>query len=87
VALVAAAAERQRVAISIKFLSRTEHPDAIVLYTTHAVGADVAGAGAVRVGNWPVGITWLWIVLAGLLRHRRAHALDARAEARAMRRC
>lgn len=76
VALMAAVASAS-VAISIKFLSRTEHPDAIVLYTTMLwVPMSLVPA----LFNWetPVGITWLWIVLAGAL-GTSAHMLWTRA--------
>lgn len=65
VALMAAVASAS-VAISIKFLSRTEHPDAIVLYTT-MLWVPMSLVPALFVWETPVGITWLWIVLAGLL--------------------
>ncbi|MCX7032712.1 MAG: DMT family transporter [Arenimonas sp.] len=65
VALMAAVASAS-VAISIKFLSRTEHPDAIVLYTT-MLWVPMSLVPALFVWEMPVGITWLWIVLAGLL--------------------
>ncbi len=65
VALLAAVASAS-VAISIKFLSRTEKPDAIVLYTT-LLWIPMSLLPALTVWEMPVGITWLWIVLAGLL--------------------
>ena len=65
VALMAAVASAS-VAISIKFLSRTEHPDAIVLYTT-MLWVPMSLVPALFVWEMPVGITWLWIILAGLL--------------------
>lgn len=65
VALLAAVASAS-VAISIKFLSRTEHPDAIVLYTT-MLWVPMSLVPALMVWETPVGITWLWIVLAGAL--------------------
>ncbi len=65
VALLAAVASAS-VAISIKFLSRTEHPDAIVLYTT-MLWVPLSLVPALMVWETPVGITWLWIVLAGAL--------------------
>lgn len=52
------------VAISIKFLSRTEKPDAIVIYTT-LLWVPMSLVPALFVWQWPHGITWLWIVLAG----------------------
>ena len=74
------------VAISIKFLSRTEKADAIVIYTT-MLWVPLSLLPALFVWTTPTGITWLWIVLAGPARHHGAHVLDARAEAGAMRRC
>lgn len=65
VALLAAVASAS-VAISIKFLSRTEHPDAIVLYTT-LLWVPMSLVPALFVWETPAGITWLWIVLAGFL--------------------
>ena len=65
VALLAAVASAT-VAISIKFLSRTEHPDAIVIWTT-LLWIPMSLVPALTVWEMPVGITWLWIVLAGLL--------------------
>lgn len=64
VALLAAAMSAS-VAISIKFLSRTEKPDAIVLYTT-LLWVPMSLVPALFVWVWPTGLTWLWIVLAGL---------------------
>jgi drug/metabolite transporter (DMT)-like permease len=63
VALLAAAMSAS-VAISIKFLSRTEKPDAIVLYTT-LLWIPMSLVPALFFWEWPRGITWLWIVLAG----------------------
>jgi drug/metabolite transporter (DMT)-like permease len=63
-AALAAAVLSGSVAISIKFLSRTEKPDAIVLYTT-LLWVPMSLAPALFVWTWPHGITWLWIVLAG----------------------
>ena len=65
VALLAAVASAT-VAISIKFLSRTEHPDAIVIWTT-LLWIPMSLLPALAVWQMPVGITWLWIVLAGVL--------------------
>lgn len=65
VALLAAVASAT-VAISIKFLSRTEHPDAIVIWTT-LLWIPMSLLPALAVWETPVGITWLWIVLAGVL--------------------
>jgi len=63
VALLAAALSAA-VAISIKFLARTEKPDAIVLYTT-LLWVPMSLLPALWVWENPQGITWLWIVLAG----------------------
>lgn len=76
VALMAAVASAS-VAISIKFLSRTEHPDAIVLYTT-MLWVPMSLVPALFYWETPVGITWLWIVLAGAL-GTSAHMLWTRA--------
>lgn len=51
-------------AISIKFLSRTEKPDAIVLLTT-LIWVPMSLLPAWFVWETPRGIIWLWIVLAG----------------------
>lgn len=61
---VLAAVMSASVAISIKFLSRTEHPDAIVIYTT-ALWIPMSLLPALWVWQTPSGITWLWIVLCG----------------------
>lgn len=63
-AALAAAALSGCVAISIKFLSRTEKPDAIVLYTT-LLWVPMSLLPALFVWVWPQGVIWLWIVLAG----------------------
>ncbi len=64
VALLAAVMSAS-VAISIKFLSRTEKPDAIVIYTT-MIWVPLSLLPALFVWTTPTGITWLWIVLSGL---------------------
>ncbi len=64
VALLAAAMSAS-VAISIKFLSRTEKPDAIVLFTT-LIWVPMSFVPALFVWQWPQGIVWLWIILSGL---------------------
>ncbi len=51
-------------AISIKFLSRTEKPDAIVLLTT-LIWVPMSLLPAWFVWETPRGIIWVWIVLAG----------------------
>jgi len=65
VALLAAAMSGS-VAISIKFLSRTEKPDAIVLMTT-LLWVPMSLLPALWVWVTPTGWTWLWIVAAGAL--------------------
>jgi len=61
---LAAAALSGIVAVSIKLLSRTEKPDAIVIWTT-LLWVPMSLGPALLYWEWPVGITWLWIVLAG----------------------
>ncbi len=63
---VLAAVMSASVAISIKFLSRTEKADAIVIYTT-MLWVPLSLVPALFYWTMPVGITWLWIVLAGFL--------------------
>jgi drug/metabolite transporter (DMT)-like permease len=63
---VLAAVMSASVAISIKFLSRTERADAIVIYTT-MIWVPLSLVPALFFWTTPSGITWLWIVLAGLL--------------------
>jgi drug/metabolite transporter (DMT)-like permease len=53
-------------AISIKFLSRTENADAIVIWTT-MLWVPLSFLPALWVWQMPVGITWLWIILSGFL--------------------
>jgi len=62
---LAAAALSACVAISIKFLSRTEKADAIVLMTT-ILWVPMSLLPALFVWKWPHGWVWLWIVLAGM---------------------
>ena len=64
VALLAAVMSAS-VAISIKFLTRTESPDAIVVFTT-ALWVPISLVPASLFWQTPSGITWLWLVLAGL---------------------
>jgi drug/metabolite transporter (DMT)-like permease len=66
-ALVAltAAAMSASVAISIKFLSRTEAPDTIVLYTT-MIWVPLSLAPALLYWQWPTAESWGWVTLAGL---------------------
>ena len=63
VALLAAAMSAS-VAISIKFLSRTEKPDAIVLYTT-MIWVPLSFVPALLYWEWPNAESWLWVTLAG----------------------
>ncbi len=63
VALLAAAMSAS-VSISIKFLTRTESADAIVLTTT-MLWVPMTLIPALLVWQWPVGLTWLWVALAG----------------------
>ena len=63
---VLAAVMSASVAISIKFLSRTERPDSIVLYTT-MIWVPLSLVPALFYWVNPSGITWLWIALSGLL--------------------
>ena len=63
---VLAAVMSATAAINIKFLSRTEKPDAIVVWTT-MLWVPLSLLPALFVWKMPVGITWLWIVLAGFL--------------------
>ena len=64
VALLAAAMSAS-VAISIKFLSRTERPDAIVLYTT-MIWVPLSLVPALFYWEWPNLESWGWVMLAGL---------------------
>lgn len=64
VALLAAVMSAS-VAISIKFLTRTESPDAIVVFTT-ALWVPMSLLPALLFWQTPTGITWLWLLLAGL---------------------
>jgi len=52
------------VAVSIKVLSRTEKPDAIVLWTT-LLWVPMSLLPALFVWTGPSGIIWLWVVAAG----------------------
>ncbi len=63
---VAAALLSGCVAISIKFLSRTEHPDAIVVYTT-LLWVPMSLLPALFVWEWPSLAGWGWVALAGFL--------------------
>ncbi|HET6602749.1 MAG TPA: DMT family transporter [Xanthomonadaceae bacterium] len=61
---VLAAVMSASVAISIKFLSRTEPPDAIVLYTT-LLWVPMSLLPALFVWEWPTLASWGWVALAG----------------------
>ncbi len=76
IALLAAALSAS-VAISIKFLTRTEKPDTIVLYTT-LIWVPMSLLPALWVWETPIGITWLWIIAAGMF-GTMAHMLWTRA--------
>lgn len=65
VALVSAAASGS-VAVSIKFLSRTEPADAIVLFTT-MIWVPLSLVPALMYWTWPGVWGWTWVALAGLL--------------------
>lgn len=65
------------VAISIKFLSRTESPDAIVLYTT-LLWVPLSLLPALTVWQWPNLESWGWVALAGFF-GTTAHMLWTRA--------
>jgi drug/metabolite transporter (DMT)-like permease len=54
------------VSIQIKQLSRTEPADRIVFYTT-LLWVPLSLGPALFVWQWPQGITWLWVMAAGLL--------------------
>jgi drug/metabolite transporter (DMT)-like permease len=55
------------VSIQIKQLSRTEPADRIVFYTTLLWVPMSLVPAHCSSGSWPQGITWLWVVSAGLL--------------------
>jgi drug/metabolite transporter (DMT)-like permease len=63
---VGAAVFNGLVSIQIKELSRTEPADRIVLLTT-LLWVLMSAPPAIAVWEWPQGLTWLWVVLAGLL--------------------
>lgn len=65
-AAVFAAVMSAVVAIQIKQLSRTEPADAIVLFTT-LLWVPMSLLPALFVWEWPHGITWLWVIAAGVL--------------------
>src|SRR6185312_9989590 len=63
---VLAAAMSGMTTVSIKFLSRSEPPDRIVLLTT-LLWVPLSLPGALTVWKWPDAATWPWLVLSGLL--------------------
>ncbi len=63
---LAAAAMSGLVTISIKFLSRSEPPDRIVLLTT-LLWVPMTLPGALAVWQWPTLEAWPWLVLSGAL--------------------
>ncbi len=63
---VLAAVMSASVAISIKFLSRTEKADAIVIYTT-MIWVPLSLVPALFYWTQPTGLTWLWLILCGFL--------------------
>ena len=63
---VAAAVASATAAINIKFLSRTEKADTIVVWTT-MLWVPLSLLPALWVWQMPAGWTWLWIVLSGFL--------------------
>jgi len=69
------------VAVSIKFLSRTEAPDAIVFYTT-LLWVPMSLGPALPFWQWPSLTVWLWVALAGAF-GTFAHQLWTRALKRA----
>lgn len=52
--------------ISIKFLSRTEPPDAVVIYMS-LIMSPIALVPALYAWTWPDAMGWLWLVLTGLI--------------------
>ena len=63
---IGAAALSGGVTISIKYLSRTEPADRIVLLT-QLLWVPLSLPAALFVWQWPHGATWLWAILSGLL--------------------
>ncbi|HEY3519873.1 MAG TPA: DMT family transporter [Rhodanobacteraceae bacterium] len=53
------------VSISLKFLSRTEAPDTIVIWTT-LLWVPLSLPAALLFWHWPHGETWLFVIAAGL---------------------
>jgi drug/metabolite transporter (DMT)-like permease len=54
------------IAVQIKQLSETEPADRIVIYTT-LLWIPLSFLPALSVWQWPQGITWLWLVMAGVM--------------------
>jgi drug/metabolite transporter (DMT)-like permease len=63
---LASAALAASAAISIKFLSRTEPADAIVIWMV-LIMTPLSLIPALPYWIWPTGSTWLWLALTGLL--------------------
>lgn len=63
---LASAALSASAAISIKFLSRTESPDAIVIYMV-LIMTPLSLIPAIPVWIWPHGATWAWLAATGFL--------------------
>ncbi len=63
---VLAAVMSALVAIQIKQLSNTEPADRIVIYTT-LLWVPMSLVPALAVWEWPQGITWVWVIAAGVL--------------------
>lgn len=78
---VAAAVLSALVSISIKFLSRTEPPDRIVLYTT-MIWVVMSFPTALPYWEWPGPLTWVYVIAAGAC-GTFAHQLWTRALKRA----
>jgi drug/metabolite transporter (DMT)-like permease len=66
VVAVLAAVLSSIVAIQIKQLSQTEPADRIVIYTT-LLWVPMSLLPALAVWQWPQGITWLWVIAAGIM--------------------
>ncbi|MGH8172681.1 MAG: DMT family transporter [Rhodanobacteraceae bacterium] len=63
---VMAAALSGMTTVSIKFLSRSEPPDRIVLLTT-LLWVPLSLPAALTVWQWPDSQTWIWLILCGFL--------------------
>ncbi|MBS0215841.1 MAG: EamA family transporter [Proteobacteria bacterium] len=63
---VSAAITSAIVAIQIKQLSTTDGPDTIVFWT-YVLWVPMSLVAALFQWHWPQGITWLWLVLTGVL--------------------